>query len=62
MGEVIYCAFGSQCTLDQSQFQDLVLGLELTCICLYFFFFFQLVLKPWYESKIHVRLLRIYVV
>ncbi|KAK9668157.1 hypothetical protein RND81_13G038100 [Saponaria officinalis] len=29
-GEVIYCAFGSQCTLDQPQFQELVLGLQLT--------------------------------
>ncbi|KAK9668156.1 hypothetical protein RND81_13G038000 [Saponaria officinalis] len=29
-GEVIYCAFGNHCTLDQPQFQELVLGLQLT--------------------------------
>ncbi|XP_074321791.1 UDP-glycosyltransferase 79B30-like [Silene latifolia] len=29
-GEVVYCAFGSECTLDMPQFQELVLGLELT--------------------------------
>ncbi|XP_074304011.1 UDP-glycosyltransferase 79B30-like [Silene latifolia] len=29
-GEVVYCAFGSECILDKVQFQELVLGLELT--------------------------------
>ncbi|KAK9668152.1 hypothetical protein RND81_13G037600 [Saponaria officinalis] len=29
-GEVIYCAFGSQCTLDHPKFQELLLGLEHT--------------------------------
>ena len=27
---VIYCAFGSECTLNKDQFQELVLGLELS--------------------------------
>ncbi|KAK9668154.1 hypothetical protein RND81_13G037800 [Saponaria officinalis] len=27
--EVVYCAFGSECTLEKAQFQELVLGLEL---------------------------------
>lgn len=29
-GSVVYCAFGSECTLRKEQFQELVLGLELT--------------------------------
>lgn len=29
-GSVVYCAFGSECILDKNQFQELVLGLELT--------------------------------
>ena len=29
-GSVIYCAFGSECTLEHKVFQELVLGLELT--------------------------------
>ncbi|KAL0002046.1 hypothetical protein SO802_015827 [Lithocarpus litseifolius] len=29
-GSVIYCAFGSECTLKRDQFQELVLGLELS--------------------------------
>lgn len=29
-GSVIYCAFGSQCILEKGQFQELLLGLELT--------------------------------
>ncbi|KAH9626629.1 hypothetical protein KSS87_001089 [Heliosperma pusillum] len=29
-GEVVYCALGSECTLEFLQFQELVLGLELT--------------------------------
>ncbi|KAL9231026.1 hypothetical protein vseg_006299 [Gypsophila vaccaria] len=29
-GQVVYCAFGSECTLDLVPFQELVLGLELT--------------------------------
>lgn len=29
-GSVIYCAFGSECTLTKDQFQELVLGFELT--------------------------------
>ncbi|XP_074281784.1 UDP-glycosyltransferase 79B30-like [Silene latifolia] len=29
-GEVVYCAFGSECTLELLPFQELVLGLELT--------------------------------
>ncbi|KAF2303960.1 hypothetical protein GH714_025233 [Hevea brasiliensis] len=27
---VVFCAFGSECILDQNQFQELILGLELT--------------------------------
>ncbi|XP_062119849.1 cyanidin 3-O-galactoside 2''-O-xylosyltransferase FGGT1-like [Humulus lupulus] len=29
-GSVVYCAFGSECVLKKEQFQELVLGLELT--------------------------------
>ncbi|KAF9604866.1 hypothetical protein IFM89_011148 [Coptis chinensis] len=29
-GSVVYCAFGSECVLEKDQFQELVLGLELT--------------------------------
>ncbi|KAF9603563.1 hypothetical protein IFM89_037062 [Coptis chinensis] len=29
-GSVVYCAFGSECILQKDQFQELVLGLELT--------------------------------
>ncbi|KAK9698598.1 hypothetical protein RND81_08G116100 [Saponaria officinalis] len=29
-GQVVYCTFGSECTLDLLSFQELVLGLELT--------------------------------
>ncbi|KAG9143488.1 hypothetical protein Leryth_016483 [Lithospermum erythrorhizon] len=29
-GSVVYCAFGTQVTLEKKQFQELVLGLELT--------------------------------
>ncbi|KAL5715914.1 anthocyanidin 3-O-glucoside 2'''-O-xylosyltransferase [Ranunculus cassubicifolius] len=29
-GSVVYCAFGSECVLEVDQFQELVLGLELT--------------------------------
>ncbi|KAL5715905.1 anthocyanidin 3-O-glucoside 2'''-O-xylosyltransferase [Ranunculus cassubicifolius] len=29
-GSVVYCAFGSECVLEVEQFQELVLGLELT--------------------------------
>lgn len=29
-GSVVYCAFGSECALEKEQFQELVLGLELT--------------------------------
>ncbi|KAH9620865.1 hypothetical protein KSS87_016796 [Heliosperma pusillum] len=29
-GQVVYCAFGSECILDEANFQELVLGLELT--------------------------------
>ncbi|CAK9316192.1 unnamed protein product [Citrullus colocynthis] len=29
-GSVIYCEFGSECTLTRNQFQELLLGLELT--------------------------------
>ncbi|KAF5186068.1 Udp-glycosyltransferase 79b3 [Thalictrum thalictroides] len=29
-GSVVYCAFGSECVLEKNQFQELVLGLELT--------------------------------
>ncbi|KAF8008022.1 hypothetical protein BT93_K1877 [Corymbia citriodora subsp. variegata] len=29
-GSVIYCAFGSECTMQKDQFQELLLGLELT--------------------------------
>ncbi|GAV75966.1 UDPGT domain-containing protein [Cephalotus follicularis] len=29
-GSVIYCAFGSECTLKKDQFQELLLGLELS--------------------------------
>ncbi|KHN41619.1 UDP-glycosyltransferase 79B6 [Glycine soja] len=29
-GSVVYCCFGSECTLGPNQFQELVLGLELT--------------------------------
>ena len=31
-GCVVYCALGSECTLDQNQFQELLLGLELSGI------------------------------
>ncbi|KAL9231030.1 hypothetical protein vseg_006301 [Gypsophila vaccaria] len=30
LGTVIYCALGSECTLQKDQFQELILGLELT--------------------------------
>lgn len=29
-GQVVYCAFGSECTLELTPFQELILGLELT--------------------------------
>ncbi|KAL2472691.1 UDP-glycosyltransferase 79B6 [Forsythia ovata] len=31
-GTVVFCAFGSQIILEKKQFQELVLGLELTCL------------------------------
>lgn len=31
-GSVVYCAFGSECVLEKGQFQELVLGLELTSL------------------------------
>lgn len=32
VGSVVYCAFGSECILSKEQFQELILGLELTSL------------------------------